>query len=70
MTKANKTNETKYHNKFDGILRRIELDKIAYRVPLLGDLYVNKNGLLQRNKTEHFSRRAQKRIIVKESWNK
>jgi hypothetical protein len=41
---------------------------VACRVPRRNDLYINKNGLLQRCKTTNYSRRAQKRTIVKEGW--
>ncbi len=44
------------------------LDTIDVRVPIHNDLYINKDGFLQRCKSTHHSNRSQKRIIVKETW--
>lgn len=48
--------------------RKFVLDTIDVRVPIHNDLYINKHGFIQRKKGAVTSRRAQKRIIVKESW--
>lgn len=41
---------------------------VDFRVPDKGDLYIDKNGLLHRCKANNWSRRSQRRIIVKETW--
>jgi hypothetical protein len=46
------------------------LDTVDFRVPKVNELYINKNNEVQRNKSIRFSKRSQKRIIVKESWRR
>lgn len=48
--------------------RYFTLIRVAIRVPKRGELYINKNGEIQRCKEDHYSRRSQKRVIVRENF--
>lgn len=49
--------------------RDFKLKVLAFRVPSMNDLYINKLGLLTRCKRNvNLTRRSQRRIIVKENW--
>lgn len=51
-----------------GLPLPLDLVREDFRVPCKNDLYVNKNGLLQRCKAKNHSKRAKKRLIVVEGW--
>jgi len=49
--------------------RDFTLKVIDFRIPKFNELYINKLGLCQRCKKKNYSRRAQRRIIIKEHWS-
>lgn len=46
----------------------LTLKVIKEAIPKKNELYINKNGKIQRHKKGTSSRRSQKRLIVKETW--
>lgn len=44
------------------------LKVIDFRIPERGELYVDKNGHVQRCNEHRYSRHARARLICKESW--
>jgi len=48
--------------------RKFVLETVDFRTPQHGDLYIDKKGMVQRKVGHNYSRRAQQRPILKETW--
>lgn len=58
-----------YFENYDYTARAdLRISKFAYEIPEHNDLYIDKNGFLQRRKGNNRSKRAQKRFVVIECW--
>lgn len=46
--------------------KKVQVEQYDFRVPKRGDLYLDKNNLIQRCREDRVSKHAQPRIILKE----